>query len=176
MQYVAFLRAINVGRHNRIKMADLRDRCAALGLKNVATYVQTGNIAFESDDGVGQLTLALEAMLIAMDCRNADAIVLTRDELLDILALKPFEAHDPEQYRLYVTLLRDPLPPAAAAQLAISATGVIAAHDRAVFSVIEIGAASPPDLNGALQKAVKIPATTRYWHILQAVADLGAPA
>lgn len=175
MQYVAFLRAINVGRHNRIKMADLREQCLALGLRDAVTYVQTGNVAFESDESAEALMLAIEAMLTAMGCRNADAIVLTRAELLDILGLKPFEDHDPERYRRYVTLLHTPLADDLAAQLVAAGNGVIAAHARAIFSVVEIGPAPSPDLNGALQRTVKIAATTRYWNVVQAVAELGQP-
>lgn len=47
MRYVAFLRAINVG-NRRIKMADLRDVYTDLGYENIATYIASGNIVFDS--------------------------------------------------------------------------------------------------------------------------------
>ena len=49
MKYVAFLRGINVGGHN-IKMELLREHFLALGFKNVQTYIQTGNVQFESGE------------------------------------------------------------------------------------------------------------------------------
>ncbi|PCI86236.1 MAG: hypothetical protein COB24_10455 [Hyphomicrobiales bacterium] len=48
MTYIGLLRAINVGGNNLIKMADLKEICGALGYENVRTYIQSGNVAFES--------------------------------------------------------------------------------------------------------------------------------
>ena len=46
-QYVAFLRAINVGGHACVKMDDLKDAFVAAGCKGVRTYIQSGNVIFE---------------------------------------------------------------------------------------------------------------------------------
>lgn len=43
--YVAFLRAVNVGKR-RVAMAQLRDEVTALDLDDVVTYVNSGNVAF----------------------------------------------------------------------------------------------------------------------------------
>lgn len=44
--HVALLRGINVGRHNRVAMADLRHVVSSLGHTEVATYIQSGNVVF----------------------------------------------------------------------------------------------------------------------------------
>ncbi len=49
MKYVALLRGINVGGKNIIKMAELRNALEKDGLSQVATYIQSGNIVFESE-------------------------------------------------------------------------------------------------------------------------------
>jgi len=49
MKYIALLRGINVGGKNPVPMADLRACLEAAGLKNVQTYIQSGNVIFESD-------------------------------------------------------------------------------------------------------------------------------
>jgi uncharacterized protein (DUF1697 family) len=49
-RYVALLRGINVGRGNRVAMADLRRLTEALGHTEVATYIQSGNVLFASPD------------------------------------------------------------------------------------------------------------------------------
>ncbi|WEK55108.1 MAG: DUF1697 domain-containing protein [Candidatus Cohnella colombiensis] len=46
--YVALLRGINVGGHNKIAMADLRRMFDSIGLNRVQTYIQSGNVLFES--------------------------------------------------------------------------------------------------------------------------------
>ena len=48
--YIALLRGINVGGHKKIKMADLRDQLGELELTHIRTYIQSGNIIFQSDE------------------------------------------------------------------------------------------------------------------------------
>jgi uncharacterized protein (DUF1697 family) len=43
-RYVVFLRGVNVGAHNRLRMADLREALAARGLEDVVTQGQSGNV------------------------------------------------------------------------------------------------------------------------------------
>ena len=47
---ICFLRGINVGGRNKIKMADLRQLFASLGFRNPRTLLQSGNIIFAADD------------------------------------------------------------------------------------------------------------------------------
>lgn len=49
--YIALLRGINVGGKNKILMAELRDLLLNMGLKEVQTYIQSGNIIFNSEEG-----------------------------------------------------------------------------------------------------------------------------
>lgn len=46
--HVAFIRAINVAGHASVKMSDLKDAFVAAGCKDVATFIQSGNVIFES--------------------------------------------------------------------------------------------------------------------------------
>jgi uncharacterized protein (DUF1697 family) len=62
-RYVALLRGINVGGRNKVAMADLRDAFEDAGYAAVSTYIQSGNVLFESDAPSGSLEDALEAML-----------------------------------------------------------------------------------------------------------------
>lgn len=48
MQYLAFLRGVNVGGNATIKMAELKVSLEKAGFNNVRTYIQTGNILFDS--------------------------------------------------------------------------------------------------------------------------------
>ncbi len=49
-QYIAFLRAINVGGHASVRMNDLKDAFAAAGCAGVRTYIQSGNVIFEAPE------------------------------------------------------------------------------------------------------------------------------
>ena len=45
---ISLLRAVNLASHNRIKMEELRALHESLGLREVQTYVQSGNVVFET--------------------------------------------------------------------------------------------------------------------------------
>ncbi len=46
--HIALLRAVNLGPHNKVSMAGLRELAAGLGLKNPQTVLQSGNVVFEA--------------------------------------------------------------------------------------------------------------------------------
>jgi uncharacterized protein (DUF1697 family) len=48
--HVALLRGINVGGRNRVAMAALREVVEGLGHTGVATYIQSGNVVFTSEE------------------------------------------------------------------------------------------------------------------------------
>ena len=50
--HVALLRGINVGGRNKVAMADLREIMASLGHTDVATYIQSGNVVFSTDERI----------------------------------------------------------------------------------------------------------------------------
>lgn len=63
MRYVALLRGINVGGRNSVAMADLRGAFEAAGFRAVSTYINSGNVLFESER---REQVSLEADLEAM--------------------------------------------------------------------------------------------------------------
>jgi uncharacterized protein (DUF1697 family) len=62
-RYVALLRGINVGGRNPVAMADLREAFETEGYNAVNTYIQSGNVLFESDAPRSSLENEVEAML-----------------------------------------------------------------------------------------------------------------
>ena len=50
MKYIALLRGINVGGNNKVEMKKLKDVFEALGFKNVSTYINSGNVIFETNE------------------------------------------------------------------------------------------------------------------------------
>lgn len=66
MIYVALLRGINVGGNNKVDMKKLKTRFESLGFKNVETYINSGNIIFETDKQnqnaiVGEIETAIKS-------------------------------------------------------------------------------------------------------------------
>jgi uncharacterized protein (DUF1697 family) len=57
--YIALLRGINVGGHNKLPMKALRGLLENLGLQNVQTYIQSGRVFYlHAPDGIGRSKLA----------------------------------------------------------------------------------------------------------------------
>ena len=106
--YVAFLRGINVGGHNRMAMDDLRGFCEAMGLRDVRTYIQSGNVVFEAEGtDAGVVGDELEGMIDREFGYDVDVVVRTRQELDAVVAGQPFDEPTDGDTKLYVTFLQE---------------------------------------------------------------------
>src|SRR5690606_7642889 len=83
-------RGINVGGKNKIKMAELREALAAAGLSRVQTYIQSGNILFESDQDEAALRLLIEQTIEKEFGLAIKTIIRSHDELNKLAAGCPF--------------------------------------------------------------------------------------
>ncbi len=88
--YVALLRAVNVGGTGKLAMADLKLMCEAAGLRQVRTYIASGNVVFRSDLGDKDIKAALEARLRAYAGREVGLALRTVAEMAEVVAGNPF--------------------------------------------------------------------------------------
>jgi len=115
--YIALLRGINVGGNNKIKMADLREALGSLGLTRVQTYIQSGNVLFESDEDEAPLRRRIEQTIEQKFGLSIKVILRTSAELRTIVENCPFtdkqiadaEANS-EAECLYVSMLLEEPP------------------------------------------------------------------
>lgn len=112
--YIALLRGINVGGKNMIKMADLKKMCKALGLNRVQTYIQSGNVLFESKEEESTLRKTMENEIEAVFGFSVNVILRTAEELKQIATNIPFSEEEIAVAEassvgecLYVSLLQD---------------------------------------------------------------------
>lgn len=116
---IALLRAVNVG-GRKLPMAELRTLCGDLGWTDIATYIQSGNIVFTSDDTPEAAEAALEALIEKNFGYKAPAMVRTLDQWTHYPAANPFPiAASDEPNRLVMMLSKE--PPADTAEAAIQA-------------------------------------------------------
>lgn len=106
-KYVAFLRGINVG-GRIIKKDELKACFEKAGYKNVTTWLQTGNVTFESDKQVSALKKEIEAALTKTFNYPAKVIVLSTANLKKIIEANPFEGA-PKDYHQYVIFFENGL-------------------------------------------------------------------
>jgi uncharacterized protein (DUF1697 family) len=110
-QYLALLRGINVGGNNIIKMTDLKSGFSAMGFTDVATYIQSGNVVFKSDqqDKI-KISDKIEKVLSGRYSYNSQIVLLTYKQLETIVnkAPKGFGT-EPDIFRYDVLFLKEPL-------------------------------------------------------------------
>jgi uncharacterized protein (DUF1697 family) len=98
MRYVALLRGINVGGGNKIAMERLRAFFEALGYGAVSTYINSGNVLFESGDNPETISRSLEAGFGREFGCSVPILVKTGPEMRNIAAAIPAEwQNDPLQ-------------------------------------------------------------------------------
>ena len=111
---VAFLRAINVGGHT-VSMDTLRREFEAIGLKDVETFIASGNVVFTAPPGKATaLERKIEKRLHDSLGYEVRTFIRTEAEVAAIAGYKPFEeAQLRSAQAVNVAFLADPLEPAA---------------------------------------------------------------
>lgn len=117
-RWVAFLRAINLGRNRKFPMAELRACLAAAGYADVETYIHTGNVRVVSPQGSpAEVSAALERVFAEHTGFEVPTVVLSPAELVETLVTAQAQHLGVSAQRRYVTFLKEPLPAKAAAEL-----------------------------------------------------------
>jgi uncharacterized protein (DUF1697 family) len=100
--YVAFLRGINVGASQRLKMAELREALADAGYEGVRTLGQSGNVALSSAADAAAVEREVAGVLGDAFGLDVAVMVRTRDELAAVVVADPFgdDADDPARYQV----------------------------------------------------------------------------
>ncbi|MDR1564834.1 MAG: DUF1697 domain-containing protein [Oscillospiraceae bacterium] len=88
-KYIALLRGVNVGGNNKIAMPQLKAAFEKAGFQNTFTYINSGNIIFESDLDEAAVKAACEALIAENFSLNILVCIITAAELHDALAHAP---------------------------------------------------------------------------------------
>lgn len=104
--YIALLRGINVSGKNPIKMADLTEALSGKGLSNIRTYIQSGNLVFDTEEGNSEKFALLISDTISSRFGLAIPLqVFLRDELVRLRDMNPFVEEGIPTTQLHLTLL-----------------------------------------------------------------------
>ena len=103
-RFIAILRGINVGGHRKIKMADLKQMLANMGFENVETYIQSGNIAFNSNESPVKLESNIEKEISKTFGFDVPVIIRNREEMANVINSNPY-VDSSEITSLFVTFL-----------------------------------------------------------------------
>ena len=173
-KYVAFLRGINVGGNNLIKMDDLKKIFESLGFKNVKTILASGNVVFETAKiKIPDLTKLISGKLektlgygIGIIVRSIEDIrKLANTDVFKNITVTP-------QTRLYVTFL----PEKSNSNLKIPYVShdnnykILRSSETEVFSVLTVSpTVNTTDLMSVLDKEFGKKVTTRNWNTIEKI-------
>lgn len=164
IKYVVFLRAINVGGHKLIKMEDLRKIFESLKLKNVKTFIQSGNVFFETTEkNSDAVSKKIEKHLNKTLGYEVKTFIRTDNEIEDIIKNNPFSKAKPgKDLALYLAFLSEK-PDKEPADSLISLNNdseTFYIRNREVYCLIRKDIKTQFS-NNWLEKKLKLPATTR---------------
>lgn len=110
-RYIALLRGINVGGNNIIKMADLKASFESMGFSDVVTYIQSGNVLFNTGKkDKSKLEAQLEKALSETFNYNSRVVIITQQHLKTVVKEAPKNfGTDATQYKYDVLFLKEPL-------------------------------------------------------------------
>jgi len=174
MKFVAFLRGINVGGRTSVKMEALRACFESLGFERVKTYIQSGNVVFESGE-TDDKTLAerIEAA-IERDFFKTPVMVRSIDEIKDIIENNPFAGEEFEDKLFHVVFLAESLSDEKAARLLSNNTEKekFAVRGREVYCLLRDGVADSLLGKKYIDNKLKTPATARNWRTVNKIPEL----
>lgn len=161
--YIAILRGINVGGKNKIPMMELRSILTDIGLRQVRTYIQSGNIVFQAvESNASELADKVTRAIHDRWKYEVSALVLDKQQLTEIIEANPFAdssdvssqhitflAETPDQ-QLIDTLSEIQDPP-----------NDIWTNHSAVYLFCPNGYSKTKFTNTYIEKKLKVAATTR---------------
>jgi len=175
MRYVAFLRGINVGGHNKIKMEILREMFAALRYENVRTYINSGNVIFEaSESDENSLAAEIERAIQSEFSLSIKVMIRTIDEIKDVIKNNPFDGQFENDKDLHVLFL-DEEPPEDKCQLLLSNNNeneLFTVRNREIFCLLRVGVLDSLLGKDYIGKKLKVSATARNWRTVNKIMEL----
>ena len=164
--YIALHRGINVSGHKKILMADLRLLLEKLGLQNLQTYIQSGNVVFSSSEKQQDLETTIHEAILKKYGWEVPILVKTASEINSILDDCPFPQEKKE--KSYFVLLQS-VPSFST----ISETKKInypneefVITNSCVYLFSELGAAKAKLSTNLFERKLKVKATARNYNTM----------
>lgn len=175
---VALLRGINVGGSHKVPMAELRELAAALGWRDVQTYIQSGNLLARAAGAPATLEARLEAAIERRFGFAVPVVVRSREAWAAYVAGNPLvEASRAEPKLVHLALAKR--PPASGAVEGLRARAADGERIEGVGDALWIhypqGAGRSKLTPALFDRLAGSPVTARNWNtVLELAARLGA--
>ncbi|HVA99106.1 MAG TPA: DUF1697 domain-containing protein [Bacteroidia bacterium] len=174
--YISILRGINVGGHRKILMADLKKMYEKLNLKEIVTYIQSGNVIFKTDKkNSDEIAKAIEKIIFETCQFQVPVIIRTIPEIKKIISENPFlKEKNTEIEKLHVTFLSE-IPDKSNAEAILKydySPDKFSLNKKEVYVFCNNGYGNTKLSNPFFENKLKVGATTRNWKTLTKLLEL----
>jgi len=175
--YIALLRAVNLAGRNVVAMSGLRDLLTELGMHDVRTILQSGNVVFRgAAKSVGDLEQKLQVAGQREFGFAVEFFVRTTKEWEAVIAANPFPDHaERDPGHLLVVFLKEPAATArvAALQQAIKGREIVRAKGREAYIYYPDGIGRSKLTTALIEQKLATRATGRNWNTVLKLGMLG---
>ncbi|HSI91712.1 MAG TPA: DUF1697 domain-containing protein [Adhaeribacter sp.] len=172
--YIAIIRGINVSGKHKVPMAELKPLCESLGWRNVRTYIQSGNVIFETDSPEN-LAGKLEEVIAENFGFKVPVIIRTALEMAKVVAANPYaEMVGFEPEKLYVTFMAEaPQPDKLEAIKAFTfEPEMYSILGKEIYIYCFNGYGNTKLENSFFEKKLKVTCTTRNWRTVNKLVEM----
>ena len=173
-RYIVLLRGINVSGKNILRMDALRSALNDAGLENVASYLQSGNLAVNSRHDATRTVELIEEIIGQKFQLTVPVQVLTEDQLIRTIRSVPFTAKELENHKaVHVFFLTPPCEPQMVdLNERLHPSEKIKITPSAVYLLSPQGIGTSKITNALIEKSLKTMATARNWRTVMALREL----
>lgn len=175
MRYIALPRGINVTGSNMIKMTELKAAFQELGFENVVTYINSGNVAFDSRKITeAALVKRIAPILEKLAGRPISVMFREQKEILRVLENNPFDGRFESHKQMNVLFLREEIPTEKHGEILAlqSDKEILAIRGREIYLLLFCGFSESLLGRGLIERRLKIPITVRNWRTVEKLGEL----
>lgn len=172
--YISLLRGINVSGKNKINMADLKALYESMGFLQVQTYLQSGNVVFQTQNAQNEvLGKSIEAKIAQQMELNITVIIRNGFDIMEILERNPFltSSSDEVMDKLYVTFLSEEPNEVAVSKLKDTQSGLdtFIQFGKEIYVFCPTGYGRTKLTTNFFETKLNLKATSRSWRTVSAL-------
>jgi len=179
MKLISLLRGINVSGQKTVKMSDLKSLYQEIGFQNVITYIQSGNVVFDSEDkNSSSVKQKIQSAIESKYQFQVPVEIRSNQELLNMIEACPFNSIDlnVNGTKVLLTFLSDSPPKKNVKELMeyVVNPDQLVVKGKSVYLYCPNGYGKSKLSNNFLEKKLGVDATTRNWKTVQKLYELSS--
>lgn len=169
---IALLRGINVSGKNKILMADLKELFINLGCESVVTYLQSGNVVYQSTTAISAEDI--QSAISKQFGLEVPVLIIAADQLKTLIQNNPFIKKGADPAHCYVTFLWESPDEGTTSNCTLPAneTGRFSLEENLIYVCCPDGYGRTKIHTVFFEKKLGLLATTRNWKTVNALLEL----